>query len=357
MSGLFDFGYESDDPPPLQNDHGQASDDKGAEPEETQSQHYNIVPQGSGGDVMLECEDETTFLVSSVVLRLGSDYFKISLDGNFKEGQATRSAFNPQKITLGEENSRALHYLLCLMHHQPNPNKAQNLEDLTLGYLKKDEIRDTIASAARSFRDLAVKADFYRCSEYLSRTLNSLLHEFAMPCLRSKMKFEATVDLTSAAYKLNSARYYRLFTKRLLTDHNEPFEDAEFAEGLPDIASHLRHQSKVAWCGLQDAVLKMSQCQCPAGHGFCRSAGTDRLFGQKLADCLLSPGTAWPMDRKDGVPLRLLLVGIYHLGSVQRVSWCTSHRTWVRMNSGRFVERSTLAIILAPCPAFILARV
>jgi len=333
MSGLFDFGDESDDPPPLEGDDN-TDDDNGEVPDETQPRHYNIIPQDSGGDVIFECKDKTTFLVSSAVLRLGSDYFKVLFDGAFKEAQATRSAMNPQEIELGEENSSALHYLFCLMHHQPNPNKDQNLEDLTLFYLRKDEARDRIASAVRSFRDLAVVVDFYGCSEYLSRALNSLLHEFAMPCIRSKMKFEATVDLTSAAYKLNHPRYYRLFTKRLLTDHIEPLEDAKFAEGLPDITIGLRQQSKMAWDRLQEAVRKMSQSRCPVRNFLCSSAGTDRLFGQKLADCLLTPGTAWPMDRKDGIPLRRLLVGIYHLSGVQRVSWCTSHRVHIQENVG-----------------------
>ena len=108
-------------------DHHAAKDNR-ADPVELQARHYDIVPQNSGGDLIFECTDKTSFLVSSAVLRLTSTYFKTLLDGDFREGQVSRSAAYPQRIRLsGEEDSYALHRLLCILHHQRDPDAAEDL--------------------------------------------------------------------------------------------------------------------------------------------------------------------------------------------------------------------------------------
>lgn len=53
-----------------------AGSDDQEESEEPQPHHFDIVPPNSGGDVIWECKDKVSFLVSSAVLRLTSRYFK-----------------------------------------------------------------------------------------------------------------------------------------------------------------------------------------------------------------------------------------------------------------------------------------
>ena len=91
----------ADNPRRIAEDDGQQSSDNMTssdgqeELEDLQPPHYDIVPQPSDGDVILECKDKVTFLVSSAVLRLTSKYFRTLLEGKFKEGQVPRSTTNP----------------------------------------------------------------------------------------------------------------------------------------------------------------------------------------------------------------------------------------------------------------------
>jgi len=299
-----------------------AGSDDQEESEEPQPHHFDIVPPNSGGDVIWECKDKVSFLVSSAVLRLTSRYFKKLLDGEFMEGQVPRSATNPQKIPSGEENPHALHRLFCLLHHQPDPDPDQNLVDLS---------KSRAASAARKLRDFAVVVDYFKCSGALSKITDSMLHEFSMPNTRQRMSFQATADLVSAACMLENARYFRLFTKRLLTDHTERFEDSELTVGLLDtnIMLELGRQSTNAWKLLVTVIQQLAVGNCTVYRREHTENVSDHLWMQKLSACLLPPLTAWPTRRENGVSLRHMLSGIYRLERMQRVSWCTRHKAHI----------------------------
>lgn len=317
---------------PLDNDSssdGQPSDntagnDNHEHSEETQPHHYHIVPQHSDGDVILECKDRVSFLVSSAVLRVSSRYFRTLFDGNFKEAQIPRSTTNPPRIPLDEKDSDALRRLFCLLHHQRDPDAVQYLI-----HLAEEKNAHIITAAARRLQDLAAVIDYYECSEPLGRVIDSLLKDFATPSMRGKMTFAATVHVTSAAYMMENAQYFRLFTKRLVTDYSEPLEDADSAETMPeraDIIFELDKQSRQMWHRLATEVGQLCKCPCPSASPICITGGKDRLFVEKLKDCLLPPGIAWPTERGEGITLRYLLVDLYGLEGMQRVAWCEKHK-------------------------------
>ena len=267
--------------------------------------------------------------MSSAVLRLSSKYFRKLFDGRFKEGQVSRSTANPQNIPSEEEDSQALRRLFCSLHYQQDPDTAQNLI-----HLGENQDKHSIAAAARRLQDLATVIDYHGCHQSLDRVIDSLLNDFATPGIREEMTFTATVSVTSAAYMLASSRYFRLFTRHLVTDYTERFQDADFAEGLPDIISGLIEQSRQSWYRLKIVVNQLSLCQCTAASVLCVRGGKDRLLVDKLTDCLLPPKTALPSQREDGIALRHLLVGLYGLERMQRVAWCEQHKQQIHDTVG-----------------------
>ena len=307
--------------------------------EETRPCHYDVVPQHLDGDVIWQCKDNVSFLVSSVVLRLTSKYSVTMLGPKFMEGQIPRSTTNPQRIESGAEDLSALHRMFCLLHHQRDPETAQYLAQVRPQDQEKLSNRDklSIEAAARRLRDLAVVIDEYDCFEPLDRVINSLLNDFATPSIRDRMTFTATVHMTSAAYILNNSGYFRLFTKRLVTDYTERFEDADFDARLPDVISELDGQSRQSWYRLRIVVNELAKCQCTASPFPCyqpEEGGKDRLLVEKLKDCLFAPGIAWPTDRGDGITLRHILIGLYNLERMHRYAWYDEHKSRIHDTVG-----------------------
>ncbi|KAK3112019.1 hypothetical protein LTR53_012140 [Teratosphaeriaceae sp. CCFEE 6253] len=70
------------------------------------------------GDVMVVLRDGTRVRVASVVLSLVSPVFKKMLGPHFLEGQAARSADEPQEIVLPEDDPQATTLLLRIIHFQ-----------------------------------------------------------------------------------------------------------------------------------------------------------------------------------------------------------------------------------------------
>ena len=226
-------------------------------------------------------------------------------------------------------DSFPLRRLLCLLHHQPEPDMIQDLI-----HIAENKDHHKIEDAARRFQDLAETIDYFDCSKSLGRVIDSLFSDFATSESRDVMTFTATVHMVSAAYILDNSRYFRLFTKRLLTDYTERFEDAKFASRLPNVVPQLKEQSRQSWYRLEIVVNKLSQCQCRAASVMCLGGGKDRLIVGKLTDCLLAPNIAWPVQRKDGITLRHILAGLYDLERMQRVAWCKQHEQQVHDTVG-----------------------
>lgn len=307
-----------------------AADEDQQVPVET-PRHYDIIPANSVGDMIFECEDNVSFLVSSAVLRISSIVFEKKLEGGFMKSRYQRSATNPPRIPLATEDSRAARRLFRLLHHQRDPYPGPDLTNHA-----PSESRDRIASAARELREFAVAVDLYDCSQTLSNITDSLLRYFAMPNKRAMMSFQATIDVVSAAYQLENSRYFLLFTKRLLSDHTHGFQNAELAFGDPlQIRLELERQSARAWTVLRDHAQRFATGRCTAYLRQCITGISDQLLVQKLAACLLPPGTTWPMQRNDGFSLRCLLRGLCRLEPLQRVSWCDLHEVHIFDSIGK----------------------
>jgi hypothetical protein len=81
------------------------------------------------------------------------------------------------------------------------------------------------------------------------------------------------------------------------------------------------------WRRLNLAVNEFAQCHCTAAPVICLTGGRDRLFIEKLKDCLLAPRIPWPTERSAGIAPRRLLVGLWNLERIQRFAWCDEHET------------------------------
>jgi hypothetical protein len=279
---------------------------------------HGVDPEG---DVILDLDDGISIRVASAVLRLSSKYFKTRLFEPFGEGQGERSTTKPQRLPLEGWNLDVVHRLFCLLHHQPDLEAALDLcqlDDAALG--------EEVECAARRLRDLALVAEYLQCSHTLSRISDSLFNDFALPRVRDVIPFQATVDLVATAYVMENPRYFRLFTKRLVTDHTESSEDAELPVGIPDsIMPELADQSMYAWRALKTAMYGLARFECTAAHSRCDDA-TDSLIVQNLTAHLLPSGTPWPELPSEVISLRHLLVGIYNLDRIPRAGWCAAHK-------------------------------
>lgn len=286
---------------------------------DTKSNFHEVDPNG---DVIFDLDDGVSIRVSSVILRLASVYFEAMFSRNWQQAPTKRSAIEPARLQLREVSSHAIHRLFCLLHHKRDPDSDRELFELT-----DTDLRIKVAPAARRLLDLAREIDYLQCTESLSKISDTLLHHFAVPIVRDVIPFQATVDLVAAAYFLDRPCYFRLFTKRLVTDHTEEFENAELPEGFPDaIMSELHRQDSQTWLRMNDMVQKLAQSKCSAMTGTFPDNWEDALFIQKLGACILPPDTKWPAHRAMRIPLRRLLVGMYEVERIQRVTWCVNHQ-------------------------------
>jgi hypothetical protein len=207
------------------------------------------------------------------------------------------------------------------MHHQPDLEAALDLCQLSGAAFGKE-----VERTARGLRNLAEVAQYLQCAHSLTRISDSFFNYFAVPIVRDVIPFQATVDLVASAYIMESHRYFRLFTKRLVTDHTERFEDAELPVGIPGkIIPELARQSMYTWSELKTAMYGLARFECTAAHSRCDDA-TDSLIVQNLTAHLLPSGTSRPELRSEGISLRHLLVGVYNLDRIPRVRWCATHK-------------------------------
>jgi hypothetical protein len=278
---------------------------------------HEIDPEG---DVILDLDDGVSIRVASAVLRLSSHYFKTRLFGPYGEGKVERSTTKPQRLPLKGWDPDVTHRLFCLMHYQPE------LEAALEGQLSGAALGEEVERAARRLRDLALVAEYLQCAHSLTRICDSFFKDFAVQRVRGVIPFQATVDLAATAYIMESHRYFRLFTKSLVTDYTERFEDAELPFSIPDrMIAELTRQSMHTWVALKNSMHRLDQFQCTAAYVRCYEA-TDSLIVQNLTARLLPPGTPWPELRSESISLRHLLVGIYNLDGVPRVGWCATHK-------------------------------
>jgi hypothetical protein len=280
---------------------------------------HDVDPEG---DVIFELDGGVSIRVASAVLRLVSQYFKTKLFGPFNEGQVERSTAKPQRLPLKDLDPDATLRLFCLINHQPDPEAGWELFRVY-----DSELGEEVENGARRLLDLAVVANYFGCAHSLTKIFGSLLNQFIAPRVRSVISFQTTADLAAAAYIMESSQYFRLFTKRLVTDHTERFEDIELPAEVPDaIITELARQSTCAWTQLATMLNRFARCKCTSRDRNCYEA-TDPHIVQNVTTFALPLETSWTKHRSEGISLRRLLVGIYDLEEKFRSAWCATHKT------------------------------
>jgi hypothetical protein len=226
---------------------------------------HDVDPEG---DVIFELDGGVSIRVASAVLRLVSQYFKTKLFGPFNEGQVERSTAKPQRLPLKDLDPDSTLRLFCLMNHQPDPEAGWELFRVY-----DSELGEEVENGARRLLDLAVVANYFGCAHSLTKIFGSLLNQFIAPRVRSVISFQTTADLAAAAYIMESSQYFRLFTKRLVTDHTERFEDIELPAEVPDaIITELARQSTCAWTQLATMLNRFARCKCTSRDRNCYEA-------------------------------------------------------------------------------------
>lgn len=283
--------------------------------------HYEIVPDG---DLTLELCEDFTVSVSSAVLSQASPRLSIRIERWLKEAAATAS---PPIQELHEEEHYAMYRLLCLLHRRPDPMSQSRLIDV-----KDEDLADALVRTTDPLLQLAILTDKYQCHEALELVSETLLSDFAFPSARDAVSFSQAAQIAAAAYLLRQPRYFRLFTKRLVTDHTEAFETLELPLEIPFkqsalIRSELEYQSSKSFTHNLYIIEEHSRDRCVENGSNCEDPQPeDALFLKRIASCVLTPDDEWPAKRSDGITLRHLLHSLYHLERIQRVLWCIHDR-------------------------------
>lgn len=166
------------------------------------------------GDVLLVC-DQTTILVSSEVLTRNSSYFGALLGPNFFEGQAPRSAENPQRIELPDDDSVGTILLCYYLHSGLGKVHPRVFASEQYGMPTSERLAQ-----------LAISADKYHVVEYMNENeVIRLLEPFRKVGYRKGMPFEQMADLAVAAYLLEQEELFSLFTRCLVIDYCEPLSN------------------------------------------------------------------------------------------------------------------------------------
>lgn len=218
--------------------------------------------------------------------------------------------------------------LLSLLHRRPDPLGYVRLVDT-----RDEDLKDVMAQNTESLLNLAILTDKYECHESLNSISETLLSDFAFSSARDAIDFSQAVQVAAAAYLLQQPRYFRLFTKRLVTDHTQAFATVKLPPQIPPdqrflITTELEKQSSESYTHISERIQTFPNDICGTNGSSCvYPSPTDPLFIRRITNCILTPDdAAWPTTRSEGVTLRHLLHGLYHLERLQRVLWCTRDR-------------------------------
>jgi hypothetical protein len=287
--------------------------------EEFLPQHHIVDPNG---DLTIETSKGVTFLVSSAVLTQASGPLGDRIKFWRSEPATTKSPINTMHC---DQDPYDIHRFFCLLHRVPDPESGYRLIDR-----KDDDLKRSVPSATMSLLNLARMTDKYQCHQSLGLISESLLSDFATPHSRDGLNFFWTTQAAAAAYLFRQPRYFRLFTKRLVTDHIEESED--FPDDVPKdqrslIEAELAKQSSNSYTLIHNRINDFATDAC-AKETSCRLA-KDNTLVQRITDSVLSPQEpeeTWPTERSQGISLRLLLHGLYRLDRFQSISRCSNHR-------------------------------
>ena len=304
-------------------------------------EHCYIVPDG---DLTLELCKDFTVSVSSAVLSQASPRLSTSIK-RWLIKPANPSS--PSIRKLHEEEHYAMYRLLVLLHSRPDPMAHSHPRLIDV---KDEDLKDVLLRSTDPLLHLAILADKYECCEALNYVSETLLSDFAFPSARDAVDFSQAVQIAAAAYLLQQPRYFRLFTKRLVTDHTEALTTLELPFQIPSeqsllIRTELEKQSSESYAYISERIQLYSSDTCGKNGSDCKyPQPTDALFLKRLTDSVLTPDDKWPIDRSEEFTLRHLLHGLYHLERLQqRVLWCVHDRvrTYGSVGPEEFVRLCT----------------
>nr|OQO26582.1 hypothetical protein B0A51_06773 [Rachicladosporium sp. CCFEE 5018] len=169
------------------------------------------IALSSTGDVVLVLQDQTELTVSAGFLTHVSTTFSALLGGRFAEGQQPRSAQDPTRISLPDDDPQSMIDLCSLLHFRP-------LTDFSI-------ICPTAldASFVCRFLGLATVADKYDSVTVLQLSVCALLAPLMRPDGTSQLDLAQLSDLVLGTYLLKLPRHYTVFSSRLVRDHTDPY--------------------------------------------------------------------------------------------------------------------------------------
>ena len=171
---------------------------------------YELHSTAIDGDVLLVLEHGRIITVRSDVLAHSSPVFKDMLGSNFSEGQALRSVTNPKVIALEDDDLESMAILCILLH-----------KDLTTVHLNASDELVKTADPTRIFQ-VAVLADKYALVEHLENNMGlNLLTPFARSHQVRRLDLLQALHLVAAAYLLQQAELFSLFSRRLTIDYGD----------------------------------------------------------------------------------------------------------------------------------------
>ncbi|KAK3112008.1 hypothetical protein LTR53_012150 [Teratosphaeriaceae sp. CCFEE 6253] len=154
------------------------------------------------GDVMVVFSNGARVRVASVVLSLASPVFRKMLGPRFLEGQAPRSADEPQDIVLPEDDPIATALLLRIIHFQ------QPVDESVKPFL---------------LTNFATVADKYDCTYDVGLMSEAMLKRHTAVRLHEETAMFTLGRLTTAAFLLRQQGLFVSFTRSLVLEVTEPF--------------------------------------------------------------------------------------------------------------------------------------
>ncbi|KAM0689312.1 hypothetical protein Q7P36_011389 [Cladosporium allicinum] len=308
--------------------------------------HEDIAPDG---DLIIQFSGKSTARVSSSTLSRTSAPLSATIKKWFSKRTTGRNAAVPMTKEMHEDDSYTLYRLLRLLHNRPDPGSAQ----YRLFDVQGLALRAAVEDGAGNLQQLAILIDKYQCHEALELAAESLLSEFAFPGAQDAMCLDQAVQVVTAAYLLQQARYFQLFTKRLATDYAVDWADGDlklytmdFPSEIPTkqaslMKAELGRQAHDAIDELDGEIQGYTFGRCFEHVDKCVDPRPkDPMVPRRITESINVPGKQWPPNWCARITLRYILARLYRLERVQRWLWCDHHleRTHDSVGPERFVQ-------------------
>jgi len=181
-------------------------------PEPSTQSNFTVA---NDGDIILVLPQNIHIRVSSIILSYTSPVFKAMLGPEFMEGHTPRSAAQPHKIALLDNDSAAMKHLCHLLHRQTTNSNDDHPSE----------------AFAERLQELAILADKYNCVTAIMLQVEAVLSRFLNRGAAGKLSVVAMLFCTGAAYMMRLPRHFYAFSKRMVLDHCTSFSELLDDEG------------------------------------------------------------------------------------------------------------------------------